>query len=190
MSDGVIVEFSKSPMWDRNIAIHEAGHAMAAWFTGARQIEISIADEFRIARLANGKEVDNCLAVCSHLPVRKDELAQMVVSFSGVMAQHLYSGEPPEKLLENGGKGDASDIRKVLEQYRNQGATGDDCDKLYSRAYLISLKLVKHYWWEIIALAKMVEHYNYVASNKVSSMLSYFVSTQHICCSLEDLERE
>ena len=50
--------------------------------------------------------------------------------------------------------------------------------------------LVKHYWWEIIALAKMVEHYNYVASNKVSSMLSYFVSTQHICCSLEDLERE
>ena len=59
MSDGVIVEFSKSPMWDRNIAIHEAGHAMAAWFTGARQIEISIADEFRIARLANGKEVDN-----------------------------------------------------------------------------------------------------------------------------------
>ena len=188
MSDGVIVEFSDSPMWDRNIAIHEAGHAMAAWFTGARQIEISIVDEFRIARLANGKEVDDCRAVCSHLPVRKDELAQMVVSFSGVMAQHLYSGEPPEKLLENGGKGDASDIRKLLEQHRNHGATEEDCDKLYNRASSLSLKLVKHYWWEIIALAKMVEHYNYVAPNKVSSMLSHFVSTQHIRYSLEDLE--
>ena len=92
------------------------------------------------------------------------------------MAQHLYSGEPPEKLLENGGKGDASDIRKVLEQYRNQGATGDDCDKLYSRAYLISLKLVKHYWWEIIALAKMVEHYNYVASNLVNLLIPVYFS--------------
>lgn len=190
MSDGVIINCSSVPLWDRSTAIHEAGHAVAAWLTGSRSIEISLADEFRIARLSNGDKTEDCRAVCSHRPMNKDRLASLVVTFSGVMAEHLLTGEEPAELFKKGGKGDASDIQQVIEQYRSEGAEQQDCDDLYARSYTLSLKLVTRYWWEIIALAKMTEHYDYVPFNKIASLMTSFYSTQSPAGTLEMLESD
>ena len=37
--------------------------------------------------------------------------------------------------------------------------------------------MVKRYWWEIIALAKMTEHMSHVPNNKIGMLLSLFYST-------------
>lgn len=177
MSEPVVIEFSKKPKWKRNIAIHEAGHALAAWLNGSQQIEIALADEFRIARLSHGKQADDCVAVCHHASLNKAVIPRLVICFAGVMAEHVYSGDDPNELLKKGGRGDASDIREILEECRVRGSTQEECDILYSRAYDISLKMVKRYWWEIIALAKMTEHANYVPDNKIGMLLTLFHST-------------
>lgn len=179
MSEPTIIEFSRTPLWKRYIAIHEAGHAVAAWLNGAIEIEISLADEFRIAKLSDGKTSEDCLAVCAHNTpnAKHDLLIGMIISFAGVMAEHLYTGVEPVELLEKSGKSDARDILKSLDLHRKSGASENECECLYSRAYSLSLSLVRRYWWEIIALAKLTEHFNYVPSSKIRMLLTMFPST-------------
>ena len=177
MKNDTVIQLSKKPLWKRNIAIHEAGHALAAWLSGSRQIQIALADEFRIARLSHGQEVEDCEAVCNYTRGTSAVIPRLVICFSGVMAEHVYSGDDPEELLKKGGRGDASDISEILKECRARGSTQDECDSLYNRAYDISLKMVKRYWWEIIALAKMTEHVSHVPNNKIGMLLNLFYST-------------
>ncbi|HHL3836731.1 TPA: hypothetical protein ACQ7GP_004393 [Klebsiella pneumoniae] len=37
MKNDTEIQLSKKPLWKRNIAIHEAGHALAAWLSGSQQ---------------------------------------------------------------------------------------------------------------------------------------------------------
>jgi hypothetical protein len=190
MSGGVIIEFSREPLWERSMAIHEAGHAVAAWLNGAVNIEISLADEFRIAKGSSGKISDDCRAVCFHdtYSARTYILVGMTILFAGVMAEHLYSEEDPKILLGKSGRGDAADIQKLLDEHRQSGATEDECQALYGRAYSLSLELVKRYWWEIIALAKLTENFNYIPYNKIRSLLGMFPSMNQGFNILKELE--
>lgn len=184
---GLIVEISKKPLWNRSVALHEAGHAIAAWISGSRHIEIALANEFRIAYLSNGKQADDCRAVCSSQLASHELIDELVISFAGVMAQHLYTGEAPEALLKIA-KGDARDIETALDEYHRQGATLEERQIMHDKAYSLSLKLVTRYWWEIIALAKMLEHHSYLPQNKVSGFLSHFLSLQSPRGILQELD--
>lgn len=189
MSGEVIVKFSKKPVWERDVAIHEAGHAMAAWLGGAIKIEISLANEFRIAQLSNGTFADECRAVCAHdTPnTKRNILLSMVIGFAGVMAEHRLTGKNPRDLLLKSGRGDDIDIRQKMEEHQLAGATEEECQQLYEKAYSLSLELVERYWWEIIALAKLIEHFNFIPTSKISRLMEMFPSTSMKSNILKDL---
>lgn len=179
MSEAVIVEFSKKPLWEREVAIHEAGHAVAAWLGGAVNIEISLANEFRIAKLGSGAVTDECRAVCAHDTPNTNGniLLNMIIGFAGVMAEHRLTGKNPGDLLLKSGRSDVKDIRQKMNDHQLNGATEKECQQIYDKAYSLSLELVERYWWEIIALAKLIEHFNYIPSSKISRLMEMFPST-------------
>ena len=45
----IIIEFG-SYRWPRHLAIHEAGHAIAAWFFGIQEVEIALSGNNRVAK--------------------------------------------------------------------------------------------------------------------------------------------
>lgn len=52
---------------ERHLALHEAGHAVAAWFNRCTDIEFALADANRIARSKSKNGIaDDCSAVCFH----------------------------------------------------------------------------------------------------------------------------
>ena len=115
--------------WPRDLAIHEAGHAIAAWFFGNSQVEISLAGKGRIARTYLYGEVDECNAVAvwrvnyprtaddimpyhlSSTEKRSDLINQvsgaMVCSLAGIVAQSKYTGESVNALMKTSGKYDS-----------------------------------------------------------------------------------
>ena len=113
MKNDTAIQLSKKPMWKRNTAIHEAGHALAAWLSGSQQIQIALADEFRIARLSHGQEVEDCAAVCHYTRGTSAVIPRLVICFSGVMAEHVYSGDDPEELNTEGMPGERIDTGRV-----------------------------------------------------------------------------
>ncbi|HBN1095212.1 TPA: hypothetical protein L1V98_002382 [Escherichia coli] len=58
----IIIEFG-SYRWPRHLAIHEAGHAIAAWFFGIQEVEIALSGNNRVAKTYLRGDVDECGAV-------------------------------------------------------------------------------------------------------------------------------
>ncbi|WP_294900551.1 hypothetical protein [Tatumella sp. UBA2305] len=190
MNEGRIIRNSREPLWDRRMAVHEAGHAIAAWLNGANDVEIVLADEFGVAKGANGNIAEGCRAACFHSVVHgQDEiLIRLIILFAGVMAEHIYTGESADELLKKTGKGDYSDIREYLDKYRLSGATEDERIAMYGRAHTISLALIKRYWWEVIALAKMTEHSDYLSPASIRMLFCMFPSMSRGFNILKELE--
>jgi len=165
--------------WSRDLAIHEAGHAIAAWFFGNSQVEIALAGKGRIARTYLNGEVDECNAVAvwrADYPRTADDIrpyhlystekrsdlinqvsGAMVCSLAGIVAQSKYTGESVNALMKTSGKYDMRGVHNLIEVYRAAGG-GDEHiqSKSLSRAQaLITLK-----WWDTIALAKILENRN------------------------------
>ncbi|MBN3195136.1 hypothetical protein [Pectobacterium versatile] len=73
---GTIIEIG-SHLWPRYIAIHEAGHAIAAWFLGCDQVEIALANNQRIANTFMAGDVDDCKAVAVYHLSYPHQVAEM-----------------------------------------------------------------------------------------------------------------
>ncbi|MFJ5476404.1 hypothetical protein [Pectobacterium carotovorum] len=177
---GTIIEIG-SHLWPRYIAIHEAGHAIAAWFLGCDQVEIALANKQRIANTFMAGYVDDCRAVAVyHLsyPQRVTDMKPhhlstdyareclieqtcrgLIISLSGVVAQSQYTGEDVSELMETSGKQDMQNVRDLVAVYKEAGGKDEDIQyKSLSRARaLITLK-----WWDAIALAKILENRNHM----------------------------
>lgn len=179
-----IVEFG-SYRWPRHLAIHEAGHAIAAWFFGIPQVEIALADDNRVAKTYTGGNVGECGAVAvwhANCPRNVDEVTpyslsndearlrlidqvcrEMVSSLAGIVAQSRYTGDDVGALMKTSGKADMKNVRDLSEVYRVAGGEDADIQRIsLSRAQaLITVK-----WWDVIALAKILENRNHMpASN-------------------------
>ncbi|WP_314141027.1 hypothetical protein [Buttiauxella noackiae] len=171
--------------WPRHLAIHEAGHAISAWFFGIQDVEIALAGNNRVAKTYLSGDVDECRAVAvwhTNYPRHVDEIKPhdlssdearlrlidqvcraMVSSVAGIVAQSHYTGDDVNALMETSGKADMKNVRDLSEVYRVAGGMDEDIQhKSFTRAQaLITLK-----WWDVIALAKILENRNHMpASN-------------------------
>lgn len=193
--------------WPRHIAIHEAGHAVAAWFFGNSQVEIALAGKERTARTFLHGEVDECRAVAlwrANYPRTTDDIrpyhlsssetksdlikqvcGAMVCSLAGVVAQSRYTGESINALMETSGKADMKNVRDLSEVYRIAG--GKDADiqhKSLSRAQaLITLK-----WWDTIALAKILENRNHMPASNFQAIMGNIDSHSPKVLTLDELD--
>ncbi|HBV3330584.1 hypothetical protein U4Q24_24945 [Klebsiella pneumoniae] len=194
-------------LWPRHLAIHEAGHAIAAWFFGYSQVEIALAGKGRIARTYLCGEVDECNAVAAwrvnyprttddimpyHLSsteMRSDLINQvsgaMVCSLAGIVAQSKYTGESVNALMKTSGKYDMRNVHNLIEVYRAAG--GKDADiqhKSLSRAQaLITLK-----WWDTIALAKILENRNHMPASNFQAIMGTIDSHSPKVLTLDELD--
>lgn len=171
--------------WPRHLAIHEAGHAIAAWFFGIQEVEIALSGNNRVAKTYLSGDVDECGAVAvwhANYPRNVAEVKSytlsnddarlrlidqvcraMVISLAGIVAQSRYTGDDINALMETSGKADMKNVRDLSEVYRVAGGEDADIQRIsLSRAEaLIALK-----WWDVIALAKILENRNHMpASN-------------------------
>ena len=69
--------------WPRHLAIHEAGHAIAAWFFGIQEVEIALSGNNRVAKTYLSGDVDECGAVAvwhTNCPRNVDEVKPYTLS--------------------------------------------------------------------------------------------------------------
>ncbi len=184
-----LVTISKK-IWPRDLAIHEAGHGIAAWFFGYSKVEICLAGTDRVAKTYMHGKVDGCRAVAAwniSYPRKTEELDKyalsssdirqtlsdkvcegIVCSLAGIVAQSRYTGENVCDLMETAGKSDMRDVRDMAEVYHAIGGVEANIQsKSLSRAHaLIDLK-----WWEIIALAKIIENRSHMPDSNFHAIM-------------------
>lgn len=186
---GTIIEIG-SYRWPRHIAIHEAGHAIAAWFFGTEQVEIALANEQRIAKTYTCGDVDDCKAVAvwaTNHPQKLDEIKphdlatdeakakligqvckDMISSLAGIVAQSRYTGDDVNALMKTSGKQDMQNVCDLVEVYRAAGGGDKNIRQtsLSRTQALISLK-----WWDVIALAKILENRNHMPASNFQAIM-------------------
>ena len=199
----IIIEFG-SYRWPRHLAIHEAGHAIAAWLFGIQEVEIALSGNNRVAKTYLRGDVDECGAVAvwqhgnyprnvaevksynlsnddTRLRLIDQVCRDMVISLAGIVAQSRYTGDDINALMETSGKADMKNVRDLSEVYRVAG--GEDADiqrislsraeakrQMSQRAFraeaLIALK-----WWDVIALAKILENRNHMPARNFQRIM-------------------
>ncbi|WP_240152418.1 hypothetical protein [Erwinia amylovora] len=172
---GIEVKISAKPFVSREVAVHEAGHAIAAWYNRCSDIEIAIANEDRIAQTRSGEVLD-CVAVTRHSKIDDNGTLEAKVRigmtfFAGVAAQGRYSGDKVEDLLLTAGKYDHEQIKKLIKEYCEAGATELEGKEAYDTARRLAIKLIERHWWEVIAVAKMIENRSYISVTDFESMM-------------------
>lgn len=186
----IIIEFG-SYRWPRHLAIHEAGHAIAAWFFGIQEVEIALSGNNRVAKTYLRGDVDECGAVAvwqhgnyprnvaevksytlsnddTRLRLIDQVCRDMVISLAGIVAQSRYTGDDINALMETSGKADMKNVRDLSEVYRVAGGEDADIQRIsLSRAEaLIALK-----WWDVIALAKILENRNHMPARNFQRIM-------------------
>ncbi|HDS5467781.1 TPA: hypothetical protein QHY01_004478 [Enterobacter asburiae] len=176
--------------WPRHLAIHEAGHAIAAWFFGIQEVEIALSGNNRVAKTYLSGDVDECGAVAvwrvnyprnvaevksytlsnddARLRLIEQVCQDMVSSLAGIVAQSRYTEDDIDALMETSGKADMKNVRDLSEVYRVAGGEDADIQRIsLSRAQaLITLK-----WWDVIALAKILENRNHMPARNFQRIM-------------------
>ncbi|MFJ5401295.1 hypothetical protein [Pectobacterium sp. CHL-2024] len=203
---GTIIEIG-SHLWPRYIAIHEAGHAIAAWFLGCDQVEIALANSQGVADTFTAGVVDGCKAVAAYQYSYPKEIAEikphhlstayareclieqacksLIISLSGVVAQSQYTGEGVSALMQTSGKKDMHSVRDMVAVYKEAGGKDEDIQyKSLSRARaLITLK-----WWDAIALAKILENRNHMPVSNFQNIMGNIDSPVPKVLTLSELD--
>ena len=201
-----LVTISKK-IWPRDLAIHEAGHGIAAWFFGYSKVEICLAGTDRVAKTYMHGKVDDCRAVAAwniSYPRKTEELDKyalsspdirhalsdkvsegIVCSLAGIVAQSRYTGENICDLMETAGKSDMRDVRDMAEVYHAiGGAEANIQNKSLTRARtLINLK-----WWDVIALAKILENRSHMPDGNFHAIMGTIDSYNPDILTLGDLD--
>ncbi|PNM25778.1 hypothetical protein A6J66_017300 [Yersinia enterocolitica] len=192
-------ELSVLPV-ERRIAIHEAGHAVAAWFNGCRDIEIALADANRIARSKSTNDIaDDCLAVCfhSHLhylgaavvkiseitgrPVRiletEGRLRKLMIILAGVVAESHFNGKDINEILDKGIDKKGSDKAMVVEmlgKFHQQGASDKDCIEFYEKGLELTKKLIHLQWDRVYAIADFFQRERHASYSQIKTIMYLF----------------
>ncbi|WP_455811839.1 hypothetical protein [Pseudomonas graminis] len=201
-----VIEFG-GYRWPRHLAIHEAGHAVAAWFFGNSQVEIALAGRGRVAKTYMSGDVDECNAVAvwsTNYPRRAEDIKPwdlssaearsqlvnqvceaMVCSLAGIVAQARYTGEDVNALMETSGKSDMQNIRELSDVYRIAGGEERHIQqKSLSRTRaLIALK-----WWDAVALAKILENRNHMPASNFQAIMGHIDSYMPKIMTLAELD--
>lgn len=178
---GTVMEIGRAHRngWPRHVAIHEAAHAVAAWYSGVQDVEIAKAGDDRVAKTRMAGDVTDCVAVavwnnCGSRgardgspriqseadkgAIRDATIWRMIISLAGVVAQSKLTGDDVGKLLKTSGASDMRDVIRDIEIFRSTGASDAECDGAYSASMARCETLVSNKWWDIIALAKILEN--------------------------------
>lgn len=185
---------------ERRIAIHEAGHAVAAWFNGCSDIEIALADANRIARSKSTNGIaDDCAAVCFHShfhyssaaviemssitgrPVRlletEGRVRHLMIVLAGVVAESHFNGKDIGELLDRGIDRKGSDkamMEEILGKFRQQGATDKDCVELYDKGLALTKKLIHLQWGRLAAIADFFQRERHVSVSQIKTIMYLF----------------
>lgn len=209
---GVIIEFSSQPKISRRTAIHEAGHAVVAWFTGRSNIEIAAADEARKAKTSTGLVAD-CVAVTQWqkvTPRTLDDLQNlslrertdpdrvrgikvqaaidMIIAMAGIVAESIYSGVEIGELMNTSGKSDMesiSDLKKVLLAV---GVTQEEAEGIQEKSLTRCYSFVQMKWWEVIALAKIIENKSHIPPSYFIAIMGMIDHPFPTVISLQDMD--
>lgn len=205
---GAVIEIGKA-IWPRHIAVHEAGHAIAAWFFGVYEVEISLSDDRRIAKTFTSGDVDDCRAVAvwrRSTPYKVDEIKPhhlltddsrrvlmdhtckaIIATLAGIVAQSRYTGESIVALKATSGVADMETVRDLIDVYRAAGGDNEDIEltSINRAQALISMK-----WWDIIALSKILENRAHMPTQYFHAIMGYIDSPMPKMLTLDELDRE
>ncbi|ENA3447310.1 TPA: hypothetical protein ACHR7L_004457 [Yersinia enterocolitica] len=185
---------------ERRIAIHEAGHAVAAWFNGCHDIEIVLADANRVVRSKSVNSIaDDFLAACfhSHLsylgaavikiseitgrPVRiletEGRLRNLMIILAGVVAESHFNGKDINEILDKGIDKEGSDKTKAVEmlyRFRQQGASDKDCIEFYEKGVALTKKLIHLQWNRVCAIADLFQRERHVSYSQIKTIMYLF----------------
>ena len=188
---------------ERHLALHEAGHAVAAWFNGCSDIEIALADSNRIARSKSKNGIaDDCSAVCFHSyfsyssaatikmseitgrPVRileiEGRMRHLMIVLAGVVAESHFNGKDINELLDRGISQKGSDkavMEEILCKFRQQKATDKDCGEFYEKGLELTKKLIHLQWDRISAIADFFQRERHVSCSQIKTIMYLFGPT-------------
>ncbi|EPH6115636.1 hypothetical protein ACS28D_002646 [Escherichia coli] len=193
--------------WSRDLAIHEAGHAIAAWFFGNSQVEIALAGKGRIAKTYLNGEVDECNAVAvwrANYPRTTDDIrpyhlssaetrfdlinqvsGAMVCSLAGIVAQSKYTGESVNALMKTSGKYDMRSVHNLIGVYH---AAGGNDEHIQSKSLFRAQALITLKWWDTIALAKILENRNHMPASNFQAIMGSIDSHSPKVLTLDELD--
>lgn len=205
---GVEVAINIGQKVSRRVALHEAGHAVAAWFLGSREVEIALAGTERVAHTLLGGAVSDCRGVAIHLSCsprsvtdlhksafdlqcNRDSISRgIIVALAGVVAESAFCGIEISELLKAGGKSDAESIQNLIEVYAATGVTDLETKNIYQKSLIRAENLVAYRWWEIIAVAKILEYQKHIRSHYFSSVMGMLDLDPPHHVNLTDLDKQ
>lgn len=198
MSRDIYEEVGKSR---RSTAIHEAGHAVAAWYMRCRvyKTEIKTGDEplvdmkgesdkdvlgwvfsDRGVFTGNGEfwkpENEADLLAARYYRGRID--MALPVCFAGVVAESVYTGENVDELFKNGGRRDAESISELLSVLRKMGDSEDEILSVRDNALNTAKVIVKRLWWEITGIAMILLRWEILHDDEFYYYMKLFTRTE------------
>ncbi|SLM62280.1 MULTISPECIES: hypothetical protein [Dickeya] len=205
-TQGTIIEIG-GYRWPRHLAIHEAGHGIAAWFLGNSRVEIALAGKGRVAKTYLAGDADECNAVAVwhiNYPRKIDDIrtyhlssaetkselknqvcGAMICSLAGIVAQSRYTGESVNALMGTSGKYDMRDVRDLIEVYH---AVGGEDEHIQSKSLSRTQSLIALKWWDVIALAKILENRNHMPASSFQAVMGSIDSLSPKVWTLDELD--
>ncbi|WP_312293067.1 hypothetical protein [Atlantibacter hermannii] len=193
--------------WPRHLAIHEAGHAIAAWFFGIQGVEIALSGNNRVAKTYLSGDVDECGAVAvwhANYPRNVAEVKSytlsnddtrlrlidqvcraMVSSLAGIVAQSKYTGESVNALMKTSGKYDMRSVHNLIGVYH---AAGGNDEHIQSKSLFRAQALITLKWWDTIALAKILENRNHMPASNFQAIMGSIDSHSPKVLTLDELD--
>ncbi|EAB3265236.1 TPA: hypothetical protein G8W54_004525 [Salmonella enterica] len=186
---------------NRSTAIHEAGHAVVAWYMRCRvyKAEIKTGDEPLVdlkgesdnevigwvfsdqgVFTGNGEfwkpETEADLFIARYYRGKID--MALPVCFAGVVAESVYTGESIDELLKNGGRRDAEDISKLLSVLRKMGDSEDEILSVRDEALNTAKIIVERLWWEITGIAMILLRWEILHDDEFYYYMKLFTRTE------------
>ncbi|CRY83526.1 hypothetical protein [Yersinia intermedia] len=186
---GEILEIDSTKRFRRQVAVHEAGHAVVAWWVSSVVKQVSLANQDYSVRTIYGLESDvhglahstsQTLPALTRLPgllncpmedipigcnlitpeVRDAIERDLLVTISGVVAESIYSGISLSNLWINTGRSDSETIEKYIKAYKALCPIDEDTEFLYLQTLERSQRLIHARWNDVMAVANALESNN------------------------------
>ncbi|MBW5870490.1 hypothetical protein [Yersinia enterocolitica] len=189
---------SESSTLVREIAIHEAGHAVIAWAMGVKVLKLEIAGgeplvDFQGVSYPNvAGWVINSMGVntnsCFWPPQNDaDRMAyryykarieqELPILFAGVAAESVYSRKSVDELLTQGGKHDSKCIAEYLDVLRQMGMDETEVLATCNAAQDKAVELVNQYQWEITGIALILARWEVLWGDEFYHYMTLFTKT-------------
>lgn len=158
----------------RHLAVHEAGHAVAAWGLGGRVGEVRIStEEGGIGHAVVGPPPMRASAAVWWNPRRRERAER--IAHRRFIAAVMLAGVTAEELLDGRVLPQA---QGEWEAAREQCGSGKQAELLYGRAARRVRSLLRRHWPAVEALAAELETHRVLPADLTASLLELYAPRQ------------